>query len=133
MLLISEGALPILWLVIWWWFIEDHPAQAQWISLTERDYLVATLARESAELDPAAPEGYWRALLRPQVLVMIVIYFLLTCGLYGYLFWLPTALASAKTMSNFQVGLLAGLPYVVTVAGMIVVSQHSDRRGERRN
>ena len=38
-LLISEGALPFIWLVIWWAFIDDYPHQARWISTEERDDL----------------------------------------------------------------------------------------------
>jgi CheY-like chemotaxis protein len=31
-MLILEGALPFLWLPIWWFFISDHPRDAKWIS-----------------------------------------------------------------------------------------------------
>lgn len=31
-MLISEGALPFLWLPIWLYFINDHPRQARWLS-----------------------------------------------------------------------------------------------------
>ncbi len=131
-LLISEGALPFLWLVVWWSFISDHPHQARWISAEERDYLETTLRRESSELQPAAPEPYLRALLRPHVLLMVGIYFLVNNGNYGYLFWLPSALEKAKTMSNVQVGFLFAVPYVLTAIGMVLISRHSDRTRERR-
>ena len=131
-LLIAEGGLPILWLVVWWWFIDDHPHEARWISLEERDFLVRTLAREATDVVPLSTESYLRTLLRPQVLAMVVMYFLLLAGSYGYLFWLPTALSSAKAMSNFQVGVLNALPYGFTAIGMVLLSQHSDRKGERR-
>src|SRR5215471_1366209 len=74
-LLISEGALPFLWLVVWWYFISDHPHQARWISTDERDYLESMLRRELKELQPVSPEPYLRALLRPHVLLMVGIYF----------------------------------------------------------
>ncbi|MBZ5565260.1 MAG: MFS transporter [Acidobacteriia bacterium] len=131
-LLIAEGALPFLWLVIWWAFIDDHPPQARWISSEERDYLVGTLRQEAAQLEPVAPEPSWRALLRPQVLVMVGIYFLLNSGNYGYLFWLPSAIENAKKMSNLLVGILFTIPYIFTGIGMVLVSRHSDRRRERR-
>ena len=67
-LLISEGALPFVWLVVWWRFIDDHPHQARWISAAERDHLESTLLRESAELEPVSPEPFLRTLVRPQVL-----------------------------------------------------------------
>ena len=130
-LLISEGALPFLWLVVWWYFISDHPHQAQWISAEERDYLEKTLRRESSELQPVSPEPYLRLLLRPHVLLMVGIYFLDTTGNYGYLFWLPSALQNAKKMSSVHVGFLFALPYIVTAIGMVLISRHSDRTRER--
>jgi MFS family permease len=130
-LLISEGALPFLWLVVWWYFISDHPHQARWISAEERDYLETTLSRESSVLQPVAPEPYLRALLRPHILLMVGIYFLDNSGNYGYLFWLPSALANAKKMSNVQVGFLFAVPYLVTAIGMVLISRHSDRTRER--
>jgi sugar phosphate permease len=131
-LLISEGAFPFLWLLIWWWFIDDHPRQADWISAEERNHLETTLERESAELDSVKPGPFLRSLLHPQVLVMVGFYFLLNSGNYGYLFWLPTAMEKARKLSNAQIGGLFALPYVVTVVGMIILSRHSDQTRERR-
>lgn len=131
-LLVAEGALPFLWLLIWVWFINDHPHQTRWISGAEREHLQTTLQREAAELEPVSPEPYLRALLRPQVLVMVCIYFLLNSGSYGYLFWLPSALEGAKKLSNLLVGILFAIPYIVTAVAMVLNSQHSDRSRERR-
>jgi sugar phosphate permease len=138
-LLISEGVLPFLWLVIWWGMIDDHPAQARWISAQERDDLVNTLSRESAELETVPSTSflhalltYLRALLRPQVIVMVVIYFLLNSGNYGFLFWLPSALEGAHKMSNLMVGELFSIPFLVTAIGMVLFSRHSDWTRERK-
>ena len=131
-LLISEGLFPFLWLLVWWWFIDDHPRQASWISAQERHHLETTLERESTELDPVTPGPLLRSLLRSQLLVMVGFYFLLNCGNYGYLFWLPSAMEKARKLSSAQVGVLFALPYLITGVGMIIVSRHSDRRHERR-
>jgi sugar phosphate permease len=130
-LLIFEGAWPILWLGVWVLFMSDHPRHARWISPQERDYLETTLAREAADVEPLAPEPYLRTLLRPHVLVMVAVYFLLNTGNYGYLFWLPTALESHKRLSDFVVGLLFTLPFLLTALGMVIISRHSDRTRER--
>ncbi len=131
-LLIAEGALPFLWLVIWWVFIDDYPRQAKWISAGERDHLEATLLEEFREIDSASPAPFLRALLNPMVLIMVGIYLMVNIGNYGYLFWLPSALENARKMSSLLVGVLAAIPYVMTVLGMVLLSRHSDRRHERR-
>jgi len=131
-LLVTEGLFPILWLAVWLWFISDYPHQASWISREEREYLETTLRRESSELEPAAPEPYLRALLRPQVLILVAVYVLQTSGTYGYLFWLPTALGSVRKLSSLFVGVLFMIPYLMTAVGMVLNARHSDRKRERR-
>lgn len=131
-LLIVEGALPFVWLVIWLMFVDDHPHQASWISDDERDHLAHVLGRESQELESPRSEAFWKALLRPQVLLLVVVYFLTNTGNYGYLFWLPTALENARKMSSQRVGFLFAIPYFVTGIGMVLLSRHSDQTRERR-
>jgi len=138
-LLIAEGALPFFWLVMWWIFVDDYPREARWISTDERDYLEATLLQESCEIDSirsphatAHPGSSWRALFKPAVLVMVGVYLMQNFGNYGYLFWLPSALAHIQKMSNMRVGVLAAIPYLVTAVGMVIFSRHSDKRRERR-
>jgi MFS family permease len=131
-MLISEGALPFVWLIIWVFFIADHPHEARWISDEEQQFLEATLERESSELDPVVPEPFLKVLLRPQVALLVAIYFLVNGGNYGYLFWLPSALHGEKRLSDLMVGLLFTVPFIVTGIGMVVVSRHSDRKRERK-
>ncbi len=131
-LLIAEGALPFFWLLVWAWFIDNCPGEAAWISAEERDYLDRTLRQEAAELQPVAPEPYLRALLRPQVLIMVAVYLCQTSGSYGYLFWLPSALENARKLSHLVVGFLFTIPYVLTGVAMVLNSHHSDRTRERR-
>jgi sugar phosphate permease len=131
-LLASEGAMPFVWLLFWWWFIADHPRDAGWISAPERDYLESTLHRESVELVPVSPEPILRTLLRPKVLLLAVVYFTMCFGAYGYLFWLPSALKSIGHQSDQSVGFLFAVPYLLTAVGMVFISRHSDRARERR-
>jgi sugar phosphate permease len=49
--LILEGALPFVWLPIWWFFIRDHPREAKWISTEEREHLETALKLEASQLD----------------------------------------------------------------------------------
>ncbi len=130
-LLMSDGALPFIWLIIWWIYIDDQPAHAAWISAEERGFLEKTLHEESRGIESAERVPYLQTLVKPAVLMMIVIYFLQTLGNYGYLFWLPSAIGKAQAMSNLDVGILTAVPYIVTAIGMVILSRHSDKHRER--
>jgi sugar phosphate permease len=132
-MLIVEGALPFLWLAAWLNLVSDHPGQAKWLPAEEREYLVSTLEREGAALEPIKPVPVLRALVRPQILLLVLIYFLRLSAEFGFLFWLPSALGNAKKMSHMGVGSLATLPFVVGIISMLLISWHSDKTNERRH
>ena len=131
-LLIVEGALPFLWLLIWMTMIDDYPKDAKWISPAERNYLETTLAKEAAEAKSAERTGYLATLLSPQVILLIVIYFMRNFGSYGSLFWLPSALQRAKNLSELTLGNIVSIPYILAAVMMVVTAKSSDKTGERR-
>jgi MFS family permease len=102
--LILEGALPLVWLPIWWFFISDQPREAKWISREEREYLETTLAREASQLAPPGQDSLWASLFKPAVLaavvVMVPIYFLQNCAAYGCNTFLSEALKSPTKFSG---------------------------------
>jgi MFS family permease len=130
-MLMIEGALPFLWLPVWLCCIRDHPHQARWLDPRERESVEALLAREAAELPPSSAGG-WRVLLTPSLYVMVAVYFLLNCAVYGLMTFLSEALRNRATQTGFEYGILFAVPYAVAGVLMILVSRHSDRTGERR-
>jgi MFS family permease len=131
--IIIEGALPFVWLPIWWFCISDHPRDAKWITREEREHLEATLAREARQIEPTEKVPLWKALLTPIVFVMVPIYFLQNCAAYGCNTFLSEALKSpGHKFSGFQTGVLYAVPYLVAAVLMVVNSRSSDRRQERR-
>jgi sugar phosphate permease len=127
-----EGAVPFLWLIVWQTVIYDYPRDAKWLSRAEREYLESTIARETLDDRHPSPDSVVRALVRPQVLLLTLICFLRNIADFGFLIWLPSAVANAKKLSNTAVGSLITIPFMVGIATMIVNSWHSDRSGERR-
>ena len=130
-MLILEGALPFLWLPIWWFFISDHPREAKWISVAEQNDLETTLEREAAQLEPPAKIPFWRRLARRDIGVMIVMNFLHNSAAYGCMIFFTDGLKS-KNFSAVQYGFLFAVPYAVTVVIMVLNSWHSDKTRERR-
>jgi MFS family permease len=130
-MLILEGALPFVWLPIWWFYISDHPREAKWISQEERGFLETTLQREAAELEPVKPVPLWKRFAKWEILVMIAIYFLHNSQAYGCMTFFTEGLKQ-KQFSPLQYGILFAAPYAVTAVIMVLNSWHSDKTQERR-
>ncbi len=130
-MLILEGVLPFIWLPIWWTFIYDRPRDAKWISTEEREHLESTLAQETAELQPVKNRSVLEGLMRPELFVMVAIYFLHNCAAYGCMTFLTDGL-KGQNFNAKEYGVLFAVPYVVTAIFMIVNSWHSDKTRERR-
>jgi len=126
-----EGALPFLWLPIWWFFISDRPRDAKWISAEEKNFLEITLDREAALLEPPVKVPFWQRLARREILVMIVMNFLHNAAAYGCMTFFTDGLKS-KNFSPVQYGFLFAAPYAVTAVIMVLNSWHSDKTHERR-
>jgi len=130
-MLILEGALPFIWLPLWWFCIRDRPREAKWISAQEREYLERTLEQEAAELEPPKKSPLMAGLCNPSVLVMVTLYFLHNCAAYGCMTFFTTTL-KGRGFSAAQYGLLFAVPYAVTAVIMVLNSWHSDKARERR-
>jgi sugar phosphate permease len=131
-MLAVEGAFPLLWVLAWILCIYDYPRQARWISAEERDYLEMEYRRDIRAREPADHEYFLRALFAPQVLLLTMIKLLMLSGQLGYLFWLPSAIEKAKTASHFITSLLYMIPFVVGAVSLVLISQSSDKKNERR-
>jgi sugar phosphate permease len=130
-MLIMEGALPFLWLPIWWFGIRDHPREARWLPAQECLELETALASEAAELEPPGKVPLLARFRAPSIPVMIALYFLHNCAAYGCMTFFTTCL-KGRGFSSVQYGWLFALPYAVTAVVMVLVSWHSDKYRERR-
>jgi MFS family permease len=130
-MIIIEGALPFLWLPIWWFGVRDHPREAKWISAEERDYLESTLRKEAADLAPKEKAPLWDRFREPAIFVMILLYFLHNCAVYGCMTFFTDSL-KGEGFSPLQYGILFAVPYAITAVIMVVTSWHSDKTRERR-
>jgi cyanate permease len=130
-MLIMEGALPILWLPLWQRFIFDHPREAKWLPAEERVFIETAVAEEVASLEPAKPLLLWRVLLRWEVVLMMAISFFYTCDGYGCMTFFTSGLRDRR-FTGFEYGVLFAVPYLLTVALMMLNSWHSDKTRERR-
>ena len=129
--LILEGALPFVWLPVWWFFIRDQPRDADWISPEEKEHLETTLRQELVAQESVAPRPLWEMFCQSVVVLLIVIDFLHNALAYGCMAFFTSSL-DGRGFSALQYGMLFALPYTLTMVLMILVSRHSDKTNERR-
>lgn len=130
-LLVAEGAIPFAWLAVWVATIDDRPAAARWLPPEEREYLLRELAPKPKKHAKEPDRRIGEALIGLPTAILVVLYFFLNCGSYGYLFWLPSALEAVRKVPSFSLGLLFAVPYLLAGAAMVLNSRHSDAVRER--
>ncbi|HEY0260020.1 MAG TPA: MFS transporter [Lacisediminihabitans sp.] len=126
-----EGALPFIGVILVGVFMKDRPADATWLSTQEREYLEDGLAADRAAAIPK-PATLLSALKSRVIIQLVVIYFLLQFGQYGFSLWLPTIVGDLTHGNAYEVGAITALPWIAAAIGLIVTGSHSDRNGDRK-
>ncbi|MEZ5288153.1 MAG: MFS transporter [Vicinamibacterales bacterium] len=111
--------------------LDESPRDATWLSPAEKAALVGALDAERAAADTGA-HSVADALRHRWLWLLAAVYFAVPVALYAVGFFLPTMLQAAFQGTPFQIGVLSAVPYLAGAIGMLVVSRHSDRTGERR-
>lgn len=128
-LFLSEGIPSILVGFFVIYYLESSIEEAKWLTGEEKALLTRNLEAEDKQ---KAEHKLVDAFASGKVWVLCAIYFTLMIGLYGITFWLPTIVKAFGMKGYLSVGLITAIPYGVAVIGMILLSNHSDKTGERR-
>ena len=128
-LFLTEG-IPSIIVGIWViYYLNSSIEESKWLTTEEKALLAQNLVTEDKhKTDHKLIDAFKSA----KVWVLCAIYFTLMIGLYGIAFWLPTIVKAFGIKGYFGVGVITAIPYGVAVIGMIILSQHSDKTGERR-
>lgn len=126
---ILQGAVPILAGFVTLFFLPNRPRDASWLPLDEKTWLIAELDREHATRQT---HGHFNWLGQAWVvLLMTGFYFCMNVTSYGLSMFMPSIIKSQSGLSATGASVVAGLPYVAGLIGMLVNGWHSDRTGER--
>jgi MFS family permease len=127
-LFLIEGLPCVLLGIAAFFYLDDTPRHAKWLSDNER----ALLATDIRAAETASRHHKFGAALKdPRAYGMAFSFFCLICGIYTINFWLPTMLKTAG-VSGAAIGWYAAIPYLATLVLVPVLARHSDRTGERR-
>jgi MFS family permease len=128
-LFLSEG-IPSVIVGIWViFYLDSSIEEAKWLTAEDKALLASNLIAEDKQ---KTEHQLTDAFTSGKVWVLCAIYFTLMIGLYGIAFWLPTIVKAFGIKGYLGVGLITAIPYGVAVIGMILLSVHSDKTGERR-
>jgi len=125
--------IPAIALGVYVWLVmTDRPAQAKWLTVEERDALVAELEREKTLRAPKAHQSLFSFFKNPKVLLLTTAYFCTVSASMGFELFMPSIL---KDWYKFDVGKitwLVMLPPMLAIVGVLFVGWNADRLKERR-
>jgi len=111
------------------WMLTDRPEDAKWLSIEQRNWLVAYLRQGDARTAPSQKLTPGQALAHPMVWLLSLTNFLMAMPSLAYTFWAPLFVRDAIHTSAIQTGLaVAGISCFAIVA-MLLNSAYSDRTG----
>ncbi|QCR36400.1 MFS transporter [Nissabacter sp. SGAir0207] len=132
MMMVIEGAPAWLFCAIWFYLVPKNIQSARWLSQSDREVIEAELAAEQAHHAEQKSDPWWTILRIPALWLMLAGYSLHSMLAYGFTLWLPTALKGYGTLSEFMVGFISGLPFLMTMVGIWYITRRSDRFNQER-
>ncbi|MFZ6648312.1 MFS transporter [Undibacterium sp. TJN25] len=137
-LFLLEGLPSAILGVVVYFYLNDTPQQASWLTPDEKLTLSKMITAAKPDERPSVGGGMekkplLRELFSPVVVKFGLAYLCLVNTLAMVAVWTPLIVRSFNAgTSNAQVGLLAAIPQLCTIAGMILWGRHSDLRQERK-
>lgn len=127
-----EAAPAILMTLAVLYYLTDRPKEAHWLEPSESQWLQDRLDAERANREKHGALSWFRSMLDIRVIALGFVYMGCNIPQYGLSFFLPQIVKGFGGLSNFEIGCVTALPYVVGAIGMLVWSRHSDKMAERK-
>ncbi|MFA9441459.1 MFS transporter [Uliginosibacterium sp. sgz301328] len=127
-----EGLLAVVAGVWTFFYLDDAPAEARFLSIDEKRALITQL--NSEETVGKAASRITDAIGNARVWHLAIIYMIIQISVYGLIFFLPTQVAALIGKNvGFTASLVTAIPWVFALLGTYYIPRYSDRTGERRN
>src|SRR6187200_1912166 len=129
-----EGLLAVV-VGIWaYFYLTDHPKDAQWLPEDQRLALAETVAAEdTAKSEGHGPQKVLATLGNWRVWYFALIYFCLQIAVYGVTFFLPTQVTAITGQKlGFQASLVTAIPWVFGLAAVAFFPGLADRTRKHR-
>ncbi|SNY63327.1 MFS transporter [Enterobacter sp. CC120223-11] len=128
---VIEGLLAVGAGVFTFFWLDDTPQQARFLTAEEKQALIQQLASEE---EKKVTTRLSDAIRIGRVWQLAIIYLCIQVAVYGLIFFLPTQVAALLgTKVGFYASVIAAIPWVFALLGTWLIPRYSDRTGERRN
>jgi ACS family tartrate transporter-like MFS transporter len=127
-----EGIPSILCGIIALYYLPDRVSDAHWLADDEKTWLTGELKKEAQERTSAGRVRILDAFRHPQTMLLIAVFFLVVTGNQAILFFLPSITENMKGISITWRTAIIILPYLCSIAGILLNGFSSNRTGERR-
>lgn len=123
------GMTGFLWAIAWYRWYRDDPALHPSVNAAERELI---LAGRRVEAGHAVGWEYWRHLLRQRNILFLCLMYVPNCvTFYFCITWLPTYLNERHGFDATALGIVSGLPLLLSVTSQFLGGFLSDRIAAR--
>ncbi len=132
-LFILEAAPAVILGVVTFFYLVDRPqTDTRWLSVTERNWLIAELDREDRAVKAVGTHSFRAIFSDYRVWLLTLIYMFNAMAVYGVVLWLPQIVRSIGGLTDLQTGFVTAIPFVFATLGLVFVARSSDSSGERK-
>lgn len=108
------GAAGFAWAAVWFWWFRDEPEQHNAVSPAELAHIQR--GRGQATSHHLSRAAWKKILTNRSLLALCLAYFTQTYGFYFFITWMPMYLEKARGFTSTMLGVMAGLPLVMSAA-----------------
>ncbi|MGH8783054.1 MFS transporter [Paraburkholderia sp.] len=129
-LFLAEGLPSCAMGVVAYFYLDDAPADARWLSDAEK----ARIRADQAVAAPAHADGHGEKglLSHPALWLLCAGNFAIASAGYALVFWLPSLLRRVGSHDAVQIGGLSAFPFLCGIVAMLWAGRRADRKGAWR-
>lgn len=131
-LFISQGVPASLLGIAAYFYLQDKPEHASWLTAEEKAVLRRQHEQDHPDVETSSHSGFLQMAMDPKIYGLVLVDILLLGASYTMVFSIPSMIKSWGISDLLQVGLLSTLPQIAGVIGTILIGRHSDKHRERR-